>query len=42
MLMSADDICKMIDFLVDNINVTFDGQLFRQMVGILMGTNIIG
>ena len=29
----------MIEFLVDNIHVRFDGQLFRQMVGIPMGTN---
>ena len=30
-----NDICKMIEFLVDR----FGGQLFRQMVGILMGKN---
>ena len=36
---TANDICKMIDFLVDNICVRFGGQLFRQIVGILMGTN---
>ena len=29
----------MIEFLVDNIYVKFGGQLFRQMVGIPMGTN---
>ena len=29
----------MIEFLVDNIYVRFRGQLFRQMVGIPMGTN---
>ena len=29
----------MIEFLVDNIYVRFSGQLFRQMVGIPMGTN---
>ena len=33
----ANDIYKMIEFLVDNIYVRFDGQLFRQMVGIPMG-----
>ena len=38
-LNGANDICKMIEFLVDNIYVRFGGQLFRQMVGILMGTN---
>ena len=35
---TANDLCKMIEFLVDN-NVRFGGQLFRQMVGIPMGTN---
>ena len=30
---------KMIEFLVDNIYVRFGGQLFRQMVGIPLGTN---
>ena len=29
----------MIEFLVDNIYVRFGGQLFRQTVGIPMGTN---
>ena len=36
---TANDIRKMIEFLVDNIYVRFGGQLFRQMVGIPMGTN---
>ena len=36
---TANDICKMIEFLVDNTYVSFGGQLFRQMVGIPMGTN---
>ena len=31
----------MIEFLVDNIYVRFSGQLFRQMVGIPMGTNCV-
>ena len=31
---TANDICKMIEFLVDNIYVRFGGQLFRQMVSI--------
>ena len=34
---TANDICKMTEFLVDNIYVGFGGQLFRQMVGIPMG-----
>ena len=36
---TSNDICKMTQFLVDNIYVRFGGQLFRQMVGIPMGTN---
>ena len=31
----------MVEFLVDNIYVRFGGQLFRQMVGIPMGTNCV-
>ena len=29
----------MLDFLIDNIFVTFGGRVFRQTVGIPMGTN---
>ena len=29
----------MIEFLIDNIFVQFGGCLFRQVIGILMGTN---
>ena len=36
---TANDICKIIEFLVDNIYVRSGGQLFQQMVGIAMGTN---
>ena len=37
---TTNEICKMIEFLVDNIYVyRFGGQLFQQMVGIPMGTN---
>ena len=36
---TANGICKMIEFLVDNIYVRFGGQLFRQIVGIPVGTN---
>ena len=36
---TANDICKMIEFFMDNIHVRFGGQLFRLMVGISMGTN---
>ena len=36
---TADNICKMIKFLIDNIFVQFGGRLFRQVTGIPMGTN---
>ena len=36
---TAENICKMIDFLIDNIFVQFGGSLFRQVIGIPMGTN---
>ena len=36
---TADHICKMIKFLIDNILVQFGGRLFRQVIGIPMGTN---
>ena len=38
---TANDICKMIEFLVDNIYVRSGGQLFRKMVGSPMGTNCV-
>ena len=36
---TADNICKMFKFLIDNIFVQFGGHLFYQMIGIPMGTN---
>ena len=36
---SADNICKMIEVLIDNIFVQFGGCLFHQVIGIPMGTN---
>ena len=36
---TADNIYKMTEFLIDNIFVQFGGRLFRQMIGIPMGTN---
>ena len=36
---TADNICKMIEFLIDNIFLQFGGRLFRQVIGILIGTN---
>ena len=36
---SEDDICGMLDFLIDNIFLMFGGRVFQQTVGIPMGTN---
>ena len=36
---TADNICKMIEFLIDNIFVQFGGCLFHQAIGVPMGTN---
>ena len=36
---AADNICKMIEFLINNIFVQFGECLFRQAIGIPMGTN---
>ena len=36
---TVDNISKMIEFLIDNIFVQFGGRLFRQVIGISMGTN---
>ena len=36
---TADNICQMIEFPIDNIFVQFGGCLFCQMIGIPMGTN---
>ena len=38
---TANDICKMIEFLVDSTYVRFGRQLFPQMVGIPIGTNCV-
>ena len=38
---TADNICKMIEFLIDNIFVQFGGRLFCQAIGIPMGTNCV-
>ena len=35
----ANQICEMVKFLIDNIFVKFGGHLFRQVIGIPMGTN---
>ena len=36
---TADNICKIIEFLIDNIFVQFRGRLFCQVIGIPMRTN---
>ena len=36
---TADNICKMIEFLIENICVQFGGCLFRQLIGTPKGTN---
>ena len=36
---TAYNICKMIESLINNIFVRFGGRLFRQMIGIPVGTN---
>ena len=36
---TADNICKMIECLIDNIFVQFGGRLFGQVIGIPVGTN---
>ena len=36
---TADNICKIIEFLIDYIFVQFGGRLFHQVIGIPTGTN---
>ena len=38
-MFTADSICEMIGFLIDGVFVQFGGCLFRQVIGIPMGTN---
>ena len=38
-LYTADQICRMVEFSIDNIFVKFGGCLFRQVIGIPVGTN---
>ena len=38
-LYTADQICRMEEFLIDNIFVKFGECLFRQVIGIPIGTN---
>ena len=36
---TAENICKMVEFLIDNISVQFGGRLFREVTRLPMGTN---
>ena len=36
---TEEDITAMLDFLIDNIFVEFEGFVFQQTIGIPMGTN---
>ena len=38
-LYTADQICRMVEFLIDNIFIKFGGCLFRQVIGIPIETN---
>ena len=38
---TEDDIIYMLEFLVDNISVVFEGKVVQKIVGILMGTNCV-
>ena len=38
-LYTADQTCRMVEFLIDSIFVKFGGCLFRQVIAIRMGTN---
>ena len=38
-LYTADQICRMVEFLIGNIFVKFGGRLFCQVIGIPMGMN---
>ena len=40
-LYTADNICKLTEFLIDNIFVQFGGHLFRQVIEIPMETNFV-
>ena len=38
-LWSCHNVCDALSYLLDNIYIRFDNKLYRQIVGILMGTN---
>ena len=38
---SHQNVCDALSYLLDNIYVRFETKLYRQIVGILMGTNCV-
>ena len=38
-LLSCQKVCEALTFLLDNIYIRFDSKLYRQIVGIQIGTN---
>ena len=38
---SANQICEMAEFIIDNIFIKFGGHPFRQVIGIPMSTNCV-
>ena len=38
-LLSSQKVCKAVTFLLDNIYIRFGSKLYKQIVGIPMGTN---
>ena len=40
-LSSCQKVCEALTFLLDNIYIRFGSKLYRQIVGILMGTNYV-
>ena len=39
MLWSCQKLCDALNYLLDNIFIRFGSKLYRQILGILMGTN---
>ena len=40
-LWSCQNVCDALSFLLDNIYIRFGTEIYRQIVGILMGTNCL-
>ena len=39
--MHSEKVCEALTFLLDNIYIRFGSKLYRQIVGILMGSNSV-